>query len=743
MFAAMRLSVAVFVLVFITGAASCQVSTSNYAYGTFDNKGFDTINVGNLNTHFSIPVINKPGRGQSFNYNLSYDSSVWFPATVNGQMVWTPVQNFGWRGDTEIATGYLSFDSVSFDEGPGGGTTKSDECPETNNSNFVYHDTFGVAHPFPGVGTEQREGGSCGDPAPSATGIASDGSGYTLNIIAFTHGTITSANGKAIAVPNLNDGPATATDSNGNEISVNGTGEFTDTLGSTVLTVAGTAPAAHTFSYTNTSTNPEENTSTVTMNYTTFTVATNFGVSGIAEFGATATPLVRSVELADGSTYSFTYESTLGSCTPLSGTDSSGCVTGRIASVSLPTGGTISYSYTGGSNGIESDGSASGLNRTDDTGAEWSYSRGTPSKALGPGATWTTTIMAPEQNATRNTYVASFTEDSGSTNNPYLTQEQFYQGSNSPGNLLQTTIQCYNANFSSCAGASVSTPFTQVDTYKELPNGNARLSEILYNAYGLVTDDKEYNYGVALNAAPSSAMIIAETTTSFNGVTTSGIASEVQTQVVYNGSSASAAALSSVTLTYDGVATTTPSGTTPQHVAVSGGNGNLTQAVYQTGSGSLTYNYTYYDTGTPNTVTGVNGAVTTYLYSSSSCGNSFPTQIEEPLGLSRSIVWNCTGGVATQVTDENGNLTTTSFTDPNFWRPTQTTDQENNATTISHQGSTSVESSLSFNSGGSVSDVRTTVDGYGRPAFTQRKQGPSATDYDTTCAVAVNSRRFR
>jgi hypothetical protein len=165
--------------------------------------------------------------------------------------------------------------------------------------------------------------------------------------------------------------------------------------------------------------------------------------------------------------------------------------------------------------------------------------------------------------------------------------------------------------------------------------------------------------------------------------------------------------------------------------------------VYQTGSGSLTYNYTYYDTGTPNTVTGVNGAVTTYLYSSSSCGNSFPTQIEEPLGLSRSIVWNCTGGVATQVTDENGNLTTTSFTDPNFWRPTQTTDQENNATTISHQGSTSVESSLSFNSGGSVSDVRTTVDGYGRPAFTQRKQGPSATDYDTTCAVAVNSRRFR
>jgi YD repeat-containing protein len=102
------------------------------------------------------------------------------------------------------------------------------------------------------------------------------------------------------------------------------------------------------------------------------------------------------------------------------------------------------------------------------------------------------------------------------------------------------------------------------------------------------------------------------------------------------------------------------------------------------------------------------------------------------LGLSRSIVWNCTGGVSTQVTDENGNPTTASFTDPNFWRPTQTTDQENNATTISYHGATSVESSLSFNSGGSVSDVLTTLDGYGRLAFTQKRQGPGATDYDTT-----------
>ena len=66
------------------------------------------INVGSLNVHFSIPVLNKAGRGLPFYYNLSYDSSVWYPSSVSGSDIWTPVQNFGWRGDTEIATGYLS-----------------------------------------------------------------------------------------------------------------------------------------------------------------------------------------------------------------------------------------------------------------------------------------------------------------------------------------------------------------------------------------------------------------------------------------------------------------------------------------------------------------------------------------------------------------------------------------------------------------------------------------------------------
>lgn len=93
---------------------SAQVGTGTYPYGSFDNKGFDTINRGNLNAHFSIPVINKPGRGLPFYYNLSYDSSIWYPATVSGVKTWTSVPNFGWRGDTEIANGYVSYTAGGF-----------------------------------------------------------------------------------------------------------------------------------------------------------------------------------------------------------------------------------------------------------------------------------------------------------------------------------------------------------------------------------------------------------------------------------------------------------------------------------------------------------------------------------------------------------------------------------------------------------------------------------------------------
>jgi hypothetical protein len=70
------------------------VATGTYPYGTFDGNGFDTINVGNLNVHVDVPVLNKAGRGIPFQYQLGYDSSTWDPVTVSGTTTWAPAPNY-------------------------------------------------------------------------------------------------------------------------------------------------------------------------------------------------------------------------------------------------------------------------------------------------------------------------------------------------------------------------------------------------------------------------------------------------------------------------------------------------------------------------------------------------------------------------------------------------------------------------------------------------------------------------
>src|ERR1700722_6845977 len=55
-------------------SASAQVVTGAQPFGTFGGGPFDSVNLGNLNVHFAIPVLHKAGRGLPFIYDLSYDS---------------------------------------------------------------------------------------------------------------------------------------------------------------------------------------------------------------------------------------------------------------------------------------------------------------------------------------------------------------------------------------------------------------------------------------------------------------------------------------------------------------------------------------------------------------------------------------------------------------------------------------------------------------------------------------------
>jgi len=730
-------------------ACVSQVATGTPRFGSFAGESFDTVNLGNLNVHFAVPVFSRAGRGIPFSYVLSYDSSVWNMTSVGGSQTWTPVASWGWRGVTEVTTGYVSRQRGNITYcGTGKGRGQI-----TTFINWVYHDTFGVSHPF--NGTTEVAIGLCGNGSTGFTSTTTDGSGYTLTALGQDAVSVTASNGSAMTPPTgQTSGAGTITDANGNKITVNASGQFTDTLGTVALTATGsgtpTSPLVLTY------TRPDNTPASVTVNYVQYTVKTNFGAANISEYPATSAPLVDNISLPDGTKYSFFYERTPsipapGACTPLSGTYSAYCVTGRIASVTLPTGGQIAYVYSDGSNGAFSDGSTATLTRTLIPGGLWKYVRNNTS-----GSHWQTTITSPPDpvnaGSAADVTVIDFQKDSATTNptqNFYETQRQTYQENGTGATLLSTTATCYNNNVvaASCATTSVATPILRQTTFTGIPDfsssGVQAETDSTYDNFGLINIVNEYDYG---NGQVGS--LIRKTVTTYGGLG-NGIVDRPVTVAIKDANNIVKA---STTYTYDEGTPTATSGT-PQHVAVTGSRGLLTTVAAQAnGTTTLYRKYTYYDTGLLKTSTDVstsntvNGATTTYNYSTGSCGNSFVTSISEPLSLSRSMTWDCNGGVMLSLTDENGKVSSTAYSGTNytnyFWRPYSTTDQAGNTTNYFYYLNSSnqpfqTESKYvsTFNGGSSIVDTLTTTDGFGRTIFTQTKQGPSATNYDTiaTC----------
>ena len=695
--------------------ATAQVATGVPPFASFGGGPFDVVNLGNLNVHFAIPVLNKTGRGTNFYYFLSYDSSVWYPVTSSGVTSWTFLSNWGWTANSPAIGGSIATKLVPNWPCIGPPLT---HVTATVISTFV--DPTGTAHPMH----------TAEDPCSTGSVLQStstDGSGWTLYYQS-SHVWATSRAG-ANVVPVISGSGGSYTDPNGNQITLNGSGQYFDTLSNTtpVLTQAGsgTPSSPSTFTYT-----APGGGASYTVNYTQYTVATNFGISGITEYGPLSKALISSISLPDLTSYAFTYEQTPGPCSPLPGTYAN-CITGRIASVSLPTGGSISYAYTGGSNGIESDGSTAGLTRTLSPGSGWQYARTQVS-----GSHWQTTVTSPPDpvnaGSASDVTTVDFEQDSNTSTpsyNFYETQRVVNQGSST---VLTTLTNCYNGNYASCTTTPVTSPITQVDAYSQLPNASARLSEVSYNGYGLVTGDSEYGYGITLGAAPSITSRLKGTGISYASLGNS-IVDRPATITVSGYVGSTWTTLASTTYTYDQGTPTSTSGT-PQHIAITGSRGNATTISSTTsGTASLSATITYYDTGNPHVVTDVNGAQTTYVYGSTPCTNSLPTTINEPLSLSRSIAWNCGGGVVTQVTDENGNNVKENFTDPDFWRPANILDQLSNQTNFTYSGQTAVETALqNLNGGNSAYDFRTTADGFSRPILSQRLQSPGSTNYDTT-----------
>jgi len=399
--------------------------------------GPDVINLGNLNVHYSMPVFGRAGRGMPFSYALAYDSSVWQIAAS----AWTPAStSWGLTRDVAAAVGSVQVSAHQFCQ-------NIDPGIEYTFSNFV--DSAGTLHPFGAA----VSGYDC-HPATTQTVQLTDGSGITITVDTTPSATVTLKSGEVIH-PVLSTAPTGAgnrTDSNGNQITstVSGTTtKFFDTLSSTVpvLIIDASVPTSVKYNYAAPADPDPSNPPTkVTVTYVNYNVQTKFGCSGINEYGPIQNSLVDRVTLPDGSYYQFTYE-----VTPQD-THTPHYVTGRIASVRFPTGGTISYTYQGGDSGqgiFCADGSTAGFTRTTPDGT-WTYVR------TGTSPNYITTITTPVDPATgqQNHTVINFQGE-------YETLRQVYQGA-ATGTPLETVTTCYNGTPSNpCPGTAVTTPFSQ------------------------------------------------------------------------------------------------------------------------------------------------------------------------------------------------------------------------------------------------------------------------------------------
>ena len=708
----------------LAGFSTGQVATGTPAFSSSGGGPFDVVNLGNLNVHLTVPILHRAGRGMPFSADLGYDSSIWTPTMVGGVLTWVPSPTFGWITQTQVEWGYLSV-TVASPTPPPPCYPPSNMSPNyfTVYSGWTYVDRQGVIHSFGNVQTVVGGGGcSTTPPQPTLSGVAAiDGSGYILNANGGS-ATVTTRDGRVLTVPiNTTSGTASAQDANGNEITINSSGQFVDTLGqvapNNVMTWTGSGTPASPTTFTYPSPGGQ---GTYTMNYGSYNVMTNFSCGG-GEYNQTGKSLLNNITLPDGTQYIFTYEATPGN---------PGHVTGRLATVTLPTGGTITYgyNYSDGHNGIIcADGSTDGFTRTlNPGGAVWNYTRSQIS-----GNNWQTTVTTP---ASDNT-VIDFQKDSAtdSTNNFYETQRQTYQGAVSSANLLQTTVTCYNTNNSNCTTTAVSSPISQVAATLQYPN-NGQQSETVtsYNGNGLVTAVYQYAYGTG---APGG--LLQNTQIGYASLG-NGIVDHPSLISVYDGSNHLTSQTSYAYDEYSTYPLQTTTGT-PNHIGVTGSRGNATTVTnYVTSSAGLTRHFSYFDTGNVYQSYDVNGAFTTYNYAdaNSTCGNSFPTSVSLPVNsLSTSTTWNCIGGVATQSKDANLQPTTVTYNDPYYWRPAASTDPLGNQTISYYQpNSTSsvfeVAHWMVFNNNSVVSDFQF-LDSFGRTYLDQASQYPSSPSVDS------------
>jgi YD repeat-containing protein len=315
-------------------------------------------------------------------------------------------------------------------------------------SDFLWTAPDGTQRMFP-ISTIQENPGDSGCPdRPTANGFANDASGFKMFITDYIQATIYAPDGTQVF--------PSAEDTNGNVFSKDGNGNVIDTLGRTPVTYVPNGANCST-SYCYNVVNSHGTTSQIKVTTTTVSVNTAFGVAGVTEYSGNLT-VIQKITLPDQTFYQFGYDSY-----------------GEINSVTLPTGGVITYGYT---NYQDSFGSRNRwVTSRSSGGGNWSYTPAviTTCGSGQVGCQQKVTVVAPSTNQT----VYTFTLNNGA----WKSQLQSYTGSTT---LLSTTSQAWDFSQACtptpCTGASNIRVLTTTTTLPT-PGGNnvTNQTKVTYN----------------------------------------------------------------------------------------------------------------------------------------------------------------------------------------------------------------------------------------------------------------------
>ncbi len=659
------------------------------------------INVNNGDVHLELPIANTPQRGGvlTANARLIYDSRIWkITQDMSGNYSWQPtnVPNSmgGWTILTgaETGSGITSIEAYStstFTEGPVGNSGGLDACYDTHvyDNKFTWTDPSGTAHIFNAEWDEHTVPcQNIGEAPQTRSGYATDGSGLQITMSGPqgalpTSYTVTDRNGTQLYPSIL--------DRNGNTVHPSVTSTQSGNQIDLAVPTVGGAPAAHYI---------------ITTEQINYSLA--FNQSAVPDTSGYFTA-IQSLQLPDGSQYQFTYDT---------GTSSGNY--GELTSMTLPTGGVITYGYTTFNDSFQN--ANRWINSHTANGGITTFKPTTISQcSSSQGCQEQVTVTTPDtKSPTGNDAVYTFSLDKGQIANAgsFATNVAVYQGSAS-GVPLRTESTSYT--YQTIQQTKYTSEQVQITTVKDtLPDaGVATQTQNTFDNYtDLLTDAKVWNYQAGSFAAqPDQDTAYTYQQNASNGLIGGFLLKTATTDGAGN-------QLSSVNYDYD-----QRGNQIGQHQWI-----NTTGATLDTAM-------TYDANGALLTSTAPEGK-TTYGHDAN---DTFVTSATVPTPSSGATLTSQTGydgatGVVTSTTDPNSQATLYKSFD-SFNRAGEIDNPDGGITKVNYLSPTTVSESTALNSTASGVTMKMN-DVYGRPSRTAIATGQPNSWYQQDTCYDVNGR---